>query len=178
LRFDNGGVRLVFRRMSANPFLDPAFHIRWSALAPHLVAPAIEAALERAKTAVDAIAARELDALSYENTFLELERSTEQLNLAWSKVTHLQSVADAPALRDAHNTMLPKVSAFYASIPLNAALWMRLKTFAATPAGRALTGISRRFLDETVADRASAGYAEVFRKRPRRYECLAARRHR
>ena len=34
--------------MSANAFLDPAFLIRWSALTPELVAPAVEAALERA----------------------------------------------------------------------------------------------------------------------------------
>lgn len=143
--------------MSVNPFLDSAFHIRWSALSPELVAPALESALERAKAAVDAIAARDLGSLTYENTFLALENSTEELNQAWSKVTHLQSVADAPALREAHNAMLPKVSAFSASVPLNAELWARLKAFAATPAAAALKGIHRRFLDETVADFKQAG---------------------
>lgn len=148
---------MVFRGMSVNPFLDSAFHIRWSALAPELVAPAVEAALERAKAAVDAIAGRDPGALTYENTFLALEHSTEELNQAWSKVTHLQSVADSPALREAHNAMLPKVSAFFASIPLNAELWSRLKAFAATPSAAALQGIHRRFLAETVADFKQAG---------------------
>ena len=157
LRFDIAGVRLVFRGMSANPFLDPAFHIRWSELAPEQVAPAIEAALEQAKGAVDAIAARDLGALTYANTFLALETATDALHLAWAKVTHLQSVADSPALRDAHNAMLPGVSAFSASIPLNAGLWIRLKAVAATVEARALTGIHRRFLDETVADFQQAG---------------------
>jgi oligopeptidase A len=143
--------------MSANPFVDPAFHIRWSALAPELVAPAIESALTGAKAAVDAIAAQDLGGLTYENTFLALEQSTEGLTQAWGKVTHLQSVADSPALREAHNAMLPNVSSFYASIPLNAELWLRLKTFAGRPAAKALTGIHRRFLDETVADFKQAG---------------------
>ncbi len=143
--------------MSTNPFNDPAFHIRWSALTPELVAPAIESALAEAKAAIDAIASRDLASLTYENTFLALEHSTEGLNQAWGKVTHLQSVADSPALRDAHNAMLPKVSSFYASIALNADLWLRLKTFAATSAAKALTGIHRRFLDETVADFKQAG---------------------
>src|SRR5215510_6322481 len=108
--------------MSVNPFLDPAFHIRWSALTPEQIKPGIETALAGAKAAVDAIAARPLDALTYDNTFLALEHAPEELNVAWGKVTHLQSVADSPALREAHNAMLPAVSAFYAGIPLNAEL--------------------------------------------------------
>src|SRR5215212_3836668 len=113
--------------MPENPFLDSAFHIRWSELTPALVVPGIDAALARAQAAIDAISARDLGALTYDNTFLALEHATEELNVAWGKVTHLQSVADSAALREAHNIMLPRVSAFYAGIPLNPALWARLK---------------------------------------------------
>lgn len=141
----------------ANPFLDSAFTIRWSQLTPELMAPAIDAALERAQAAVDALAAREPAAADYPNTFLALERATEELTVAWGKITHLQSVADSPALREAHNALLPKVAAFYAKIPLNAGLWQRLNAVAQTPAARALSGIHRRFLDETVADFRQAG---------------------
>ena len=153
--------------MADNPFLDASFHIRWSALTPEHIAPAIEAALVRAQAAVDAIAARDAGAPDYANTFLALETATEELNVAWAKVTHLQSVADSPALREAHNAMLPKVSAFYAGIPLNAGLWARLKAVAYTPAARALTGIHRRFLDETVADFRQAGADLPAEKRAR-----------
>ncbi|HVU25975.1 MAG TPA: M3 family metallopeptidase [Opitutus sp.] len=140
-----------------NPFLDPNFEIRWSQLRPELIAPAITTALERAQMAIDAIAGRDLGALTYENTFLAVEQATEELNQAWGKVTHLQSVADSPALREAHNAMLPKVSAFFARIPLNEPLWRRLKAFAATPAAPGLAGIHRRFVDETVKDFQQAG---------------------
>jgi oligopeptidase A len=143
--------------MPANPFLDPSFHIAWSKLTPEHVAPDIEAVLARAQTAIDAIAQHDLGSLTYENTFLALEKATEELNVAWGKVAHLQSVADSPALRDAHNAMLPRVSAFYASIPLNAPLWERLKTFATSPAAKGVSGIHRRFLDETVKDFRQAG---------------------
>src|SRR5258706_14855027 len=143
--------------MSAQPFLDAAFLVRWSELTPDRVGPDIEVAVARAQAAIDAIATHDLAGLTYENTFLALERATEELNVAWGKVTHLQSVADAPALRDAHNAMLPKVSAFFASIPLNAPLWQRLKAVAETPAAQALTGIHRRFLDETGKDSRQAG---------------------
>src|SRR5688572_16292775 len=143
--------------MSDNPFLDPAFHIRWSALTPEAVGPDIDAALAHAQAAIDLIAARELGTVTYENTFLALEHATDELNAAWAKVTHLQTVADSPPLRDAHNLMLPRVSAFYASIPLNAALWERLKAFANSPAAASVTGIHRRFMDETVKDFRQAG---------------------
>ncbi len=143
--------------MSAHPFLDPAFLIRWSQLTPEHVGPDIELALTRAQAAIDAIATRDPRMLTYENTFLALERATEELNVAWGKVTHLQSVADSPALREAHNAMLPKVSALFASIPLNPELWRRLKAFAESPAAQSVAGIHRRFLDETVKDFRQAG---------------------
>jgi oligopeptidase A len=167
LRFDIGGARLVLAGVPNNPFLDSAFHIRWSQLAPEHIAPAIEAALTRAQAAVDAITARDPSGLTYANTFLALENATEELTVTWGKVTHLQSVADSPALREAHNAMLPKVSAFFASIPLNAALWSRLKACAATAEARALTGIHRRFLDETVKDFQQAGADLPAEKRTR-----------
>lgn len=143
--------------MPTNPFLDSVFEVRWSQHTPELIAPAIESALVSAQSAIDAIAATNLAAVTYDNTFLALERATEELNYAWGKVTHLQSVADSPALRDAHNALLPAVSAFFARIPLNPALWSRLKAFAATPAAAALTGIHRRYLDETVDEFRQSG---------------------
>jgi oligopeptidase A len=165
----HGGVGSVRgeRMNSSNPFLDPTFTIRWAELTPELIEPAITAALAEAEKAIGEVAARDLSSLTYENTFLALERATEELSLAWGKVTHLQSVADSPALREAHNAMLPKVSAFYARIPLNAALWERLKAVANSPAGASLTGIHRRFLDETVADFRQAGADLPAEKRTR-----------
>jgi oligopeptidase A len=135
-----------------NPFLKTDFEIRWSQLTPEHIAPAIKQALSDAQSAVDAIATRALTDVTFDNTFLALERATEALNQAWGKVTHLQSVADSPALREAHNAMLPDVSTFFARIPLNAALWERLKAFAGTPAAEALGVVSKRFLEETLAD--------------------------
>ncbi len=143
--------------MAENPFLDSAFHIRWSALTPELIAPAMDAALVRAQAAIDAIVGLPTDRVTFDNSFLALERATEELTMAWGKVTHLQSVADSPALRDAHNALLPRVSAFYAAIPLNAALWARLKAFAESSAAAGVTGIRRRFLEETVKDFRQAG---------------------
>jgi oligopeptidase A len=155
----------------ANPFLETDFEIRWSQLTPERIAPAIEQALAEAQSSIDRIAAAELSPVLFENTFLALEKATEALNQAWGKVTHLQSVADTPALRDAHNAMLPKVSAFFARIPLNASLWERLKGFAVSPTAAAVTGVRRRYMEETVADFRQQG-ADLPMEKRARFEAL------
>jgi oligopeptidase A len=143
--------------MRKHPFLDAAFLPAWSTLQAEHIVPDITLAVARAEAAIAAIAGLELTQLTYASTFLALERATEALTVAWAKVSHLQAVADTAPLREAYNAMLPKVSAFYAGIPLNPALWQRLRTFAETPEGRALTGVHRRLVDETLADFRQAG---------------------
>jgi len=154
-----------------NPFLDRSFHIRWSQLSADRIVPAVEHALAEADRGLAAITALAPEQAGYANTFLALERATDLLNETWAKVTHLTSVADAPALREAHNAMLPKVSAFFAGIPLNAGLWLRLKAAAAQPAVAALRGEHRRFVDETLADFRQQG-ADLPADRKARLEAL------
>ncbi|HKB90294.1 MAG TPA: M3 family metallopeptidase [Opitutaceae bacterium] len=143
--------------MSTNPFLEPTFFIPWSALTSERVAPAIETALEHAQSALDQVATIPPADASFESAFMGLENATEELNLAWGKVNHLTSVADSPALRETYNALLPKVSEFYARIALNDGLWRTLKAAADKPEVKALTGIRRRFVDETLADFRQAG---------------------
>src|SRR5258708_39226053 len=102
-----------------NPFLDRSFGIRWSQLTADQVRPAIEAALTEAEAALAGSAGLDGARVDFSSTFLALENATDLLNETWAKVTHLTTVADSPALREAHNTVLPKVSAFFARIPLN-----------------------------------------------------------
>ncbi|MBI2813350.1 MAG: M3 family metallopeptidase [Opitutae bacterium] len=136
----------------SNPFLGRSFAIRWSQLTPEHVAPAVEQALAGAEAAIARLAGRELAQADYAHTFLALEAATDLLNETWAKVTHLTSVADSPALRTAHNALLPQVSAFFARIPLNPGLWLRLKAAAGHPSAKVLRGEHRRFLAETMAD--------------------------
>ena len=141
-----------------HPFLEPDFHIRWSALTPDHVEADIGIALEQAQEAVDNLAGfEEGDELTFENTIIALERSTENLNEAWGKVGHLDSVCNSDDLRKAYNAMLPTVSEFYSSIVLNDALWKRIKAFSETDEAKSLEGVSKRLFDETMKDFLSSG---------------------
>ena len=137
-----------------HPFLDHSYQLCWSRLVPEAIEPDITLALDEARSAIENLAAPVGDdeTLTFENTLLALEEATEDLDLAWGRVGHLDSVRNSDELREAYNAMLPKVSEFYAGIPLNEGLWKRVAAYAATDEARTLTGAKKRLLDETVAD--------------------------
>ena len=139
------------------PFLAPDFHIRWSTLTPEHIEPDIRHALDLSKKNIEAIGSQDLTTATYHSTFVALEQATEVLGRGWGRLQHLDSVNDNPAQREGLNKMLPEVSDFYSSIPLNARLWHAVKTVAASPAIALLTPVQQRFVAETLADFRQAG---------------------
>jgi oligopeptidase A len=140
-----------------HPFLAPEFHIRWSTLVPEAIEPGIRHALELAKQSIEAICAQDPAEGTYESTFLALEEATEELGHGWGRLNHLDSVSDNPAQREALNKMLPEVTDFYSSIPLNDRLWAVLKTVGECPETAKLDPVEKRFVDETLADFRQSG---------------------
>jgi oligopeptidase A len=143
--------------MQPHPFLQNDFHIKWSTLTPEHIEPDIVKALDEAQATVDAVAAQS-EPLTYANTIATLDNGLETLNHAWGLVSHLDSVANSPELRAAHNKMLPKVSEFFAGIPLNEALWGTLKAYGKqSKSDPELSPTKHRYIKETLADFREAG---------------------
>lgn len=137
---------------AANPLLNLTDPIPFDRIRGKHVEPAVQALLADARTRLDAIAARGASARTYDEALGALEAVTERLELVMAVVSHLESSATTPALREAFNAVQPDVSAFYSSITLSEGVWAALKAFAATAEAAALTGTRRRFLDKTLAD--------------------------
>jgi oligopeptidase A len=140
-----------------HPFLAPDFHIRWSTLVPTAIEPDIQHALKIARQCIEAICDQDPAEATYESTFLALEESTEELGHGWGRLNHLDSVSDHPAQREAMNGMLPAVTDFYSSIPLNNRLWTMLRTFGESPETAKLDPVRKRFVEETLIDFREAG---------------------
>jgi oligopeptidase A len=138
-----------------HPFLDKDFHIKWSQLTPDHIEADISKALIDATAAVEKIAGAE-DAerveRGYEDTIGALDEALEPLSRAWGLVGHLDSVCNSPELREAYNKMLPQVTEFFSSIPLNAALWETIKAFGTSEAISKLSTTKQRYVHETMAD--------------------------
>ncbi len=135
----------------AHPFLTHDFHIRWSTLVPQSIVDDIEMALAQAQANLDAVIDQDRGRITFDSVILGMEEATRPLDEAWTLVEHLDSVNNSPALREAHNAMLPKVSAFRAKIPLMEPLWDLIETYSKTQDARDLTGVRKRSLEETVA---------------------------
>lgn len=139
-----------------HPFLQNDFHIKWTTLTPEHIETDIGKALDEAQAAVDAVASQG-PPLTYTNTIAALDDGLETLNRAWGLVSHLDSVNNSAELRAAHKAMLPKVSEFFAGIPLNEALWETLKAYGIERAAEDLSPTKQRYIAETLADFREAG---------------------
>jgi oligopeptidase A len=155
----------------SHPYLDESFHVRWSTLAPQAIQADITLALERAEQSLGTVTNQDRGRLSFESVVMGHEDALRELNESWGLVTHLDSVCNSPELREAHNAMLPKVSAFFAKIPLDEHLWDLILTYSKTDEARGLTGTQRRALDELLASFRQHG-AELPPEKKKRLEEL------
>ena len=150
-----------------HPFLSTDFHIRWSSLTPETIEPSINQALAEAKHAIETIRSQQPAEATYESTFAALENATESLSHGWGRLNHLDSVCDNPAQREGLNKMLPEVTDFYSSLPLDPLLFNILNTVAQSEAAKSLTPIHIRHMEETLADFRESGAALPDEKKAR-----------
>ena len=104
--------------------------INYAAVRPEHIAPAIEALLARARSAVEAAADPSL-APDWESIITPLDDACEPLWRAWSVAAHLNAVVNTPALRDAYNAMLGPITEYSTWVGLHEGLYqqyLRLRT--------------------------------------------------
>ena len=140
---------------SSNPLLDRGFPIPFDRIGPDDVVPAVAETLSRARARIDEIGAG--SGGGYEDVLGALDELSEDVERTWGPVSHLVNVASTPELREAHAQALPDVTRFSSRLHHHAGLFLRLRDYAASPEGAALTGLRRRHLDLTLRDFRRAG---------------------
>ncbi|MEO8938203.1 MAG: M3 family metallopeptidase [Burkholderiaceae bacterium] len=137
--------------VSTNPLLEGGDLIRYDAVEPEHVVPAVDHVLVEAATSVARLQA-DPTAPTW-STFVEpLEAATERLGLVWSAVSHLSAVTDTPELRAAYNACLPKITAFWTELAQNHALFDRYRTIEASPAFAESSPSRRRVVSNALRD--------------------------
>ena len=136
--------------MDQNPLLSLGLRVPFDAIEATHVKPAIESLIAGADERLEAVRKLGPGEYSFSSVMETLESSTEDLSFAMTVVAHLESVATSPQLREAYGEVQPLVSAFYAKIPLDAALWSAIKGFADTDEAHELDPVRARLLAKTV----------------------------
>ncbi len=151
-----------------NPLLDFTGLPRFDAITPAHVAPAIETLLAEARAEVERTAT-DLAPASWESIVVPLDRELDQLDRSWGAVRHLNAVLSTPALRDAYNAMLPKVTAFYTDLGQDLRLYRKYKALATAPGFAMLDAAQQRMIGNELRDFRLAG-AELPGKDKARYK--------
>ncbi|HST02408.1 MAG TPA: M3 family metallopeptidase, partial [Usitatibacter sp.] len=135
----------------SNPLLEFSSLPRFSQVKPEHIGPAVEELVSSGRATIERLAAR--DARPTWDTFVEpLDDANEKLARAWTQVSHLNAVVNTPALRDAYNAALPKVTEFFTEQGQDQRLYAGFKALAATPGFEAWPAARRRFVELQLRD--------------------------
>jgi oligopeptidase A len=141
--------------MTANPDPNPLLQFEglpaFDRIRPEHVTPAIGQLLDEAQAALERAVGPEV-AADYGAMSAVLDVATERLGRAWGAVSHLNSVADTPALREAFNQNLPKVTAFYTQLGADERLYAKYKAISASPAAAQLSTPRKKALANALRD--------------------------
>jgi len=137
--------------MTPNPLLDLSGLPRFDAIRAEHVSPAVDALLADARASVERVVADPRPP-SWDNVVEPLADALDRLDRAWSAVRHLNAVVSTPALRDAYNGSLAKVTAFQTDLGLDLRLFDRYRALAASPAHAALDAAQRKAIANELRD--------------------------
>ena len=148
-----------------NPLLDFSGLPRFSEVKPEHISPAIDELLAEARRATESAT----QASPTWNEFVApLEDANERLGRAWGQVAHLHAVMDNPALREAYNANLPKVSQYWTELGQNLQLFQKYKELSRSPEFSSLSAARKKIIENALRDFRLGG-AELPLEKKQRY---------
>jgi oligopeptidase A len=156
--------------MNDNPLLDFTGLPRFDRVTPDHVSPAVDALLADARRAVEAVAT-DARPPNWDNVVVPTEAPLEHLDRTWTAVRNLNQVVSTPALRDAYNANLPKVTSFYTDLAQDVRLFERFRGLAASPAFARLDPARTRLIENELRDFRLGG-AELAPDRKARFKAV------
>ena len=148
-----------------NPLLDFSGLPRFSELRPEHITPAMDELLAQGRATVAAVVRA---GASWDEFVVPLEDANERIGRAWGQVAHLHAVLDSPALREAYNANLPKLTQYWTELGHNEALFAKYKALFASPEFQTLSKARRRIVENALRDFRLSG-AELSAEKKKRF---------
>ena len=133
----------------SNPLLDFSSLPRFAEIEPAHVAPAIDELLAQGRAAITSVTSAPP---TWEAFVAPLEDANEHIGRAWGQVSHLHAVMDSPALREAYNANLPKITQYWTELGQNEALFAKYKELRESKEFSFLSGARRRIIENAIRD--------------------------
>jgi oligopeptidase A len=134
-----------------NPLLDFSGLPRFDAIAAEHIAPAVDALVADVRRVVEKVA-QDTGPATWDTVVAPTEPTFDHLDRTWGVVRHLNAVVNTPAIRDAYNATLPKVTALYADIAQDVRSFARFRALKAGPSFAALDPARRMVVDNALRD--------------------------
>ncbi|MCB1689873.1 MAG: oligopeptidase A [Halioglobus sp.] len=142
----------------SNPLLERHTLPPFSRIEPAHVEPAIRQLIERNKQRIDELLAS-TDEYSWDNLLQPIEELDDELSSAWSPVSHLNSVRNSDALREAYNACLPLLSDYGTWTGQHSGLCAAYQQIADSEDFNALDTAKRKAIEHALRDFRLAGVA-------------------
>jgi len=140
----------------SNPLLEKHTLPPFSSIEPAHVEPAIRQLIERNKSAIDELLATS-NSYSWDNLLQPIEEMEDELAQAWSPVSHLNSVRNNDALREAYNACLPLLSGYSTWMGQHTRLYEAYRQIADSQVYANLDTAQRKTIDNALRDFQLAG---------------------
>ena len=134
-----------------NPLLHFSGLPQFDQVRPEHVTPAITQLLGEARALIDTLG-QSTEKPGWDNFARPLEDIEERISRAWSQVSHMNSVVNTPELREAYNENLPVLTAFYADISQNEALYAKFRALRVDPSFDTLSAAQRKIIENELRD--------------------------
>lgn len=134
-----------------NPLLQTSALPLFSQIKPEHIEPAIDQLLAEARSVVE----QHLQAATeytWENLIEPIENAEDRLSKAWSPVSHMNSVVNSDALRDAYNACLPKLSEYSTEMGQNEMLFNAYQSIADGDAYATLDVAQQKIIQNALRD--------------------------
>ncbi|MGM0413195.1 MAG: oligopeptidase A [Pseudomonadota bacterium] len=155
-----------------NPLLRDFDLPPFSAIRPEHVEPAVDTVLaENRQWRTDRLAAG--GPWTWDNLLAPFEAAEDRLGRIWAPVSHMNSVVNGEALREAYNACLPKLSEHATELAQDEGLFAALKELAASEHYRELSPARRRVVDNALRDFRLGG-AELSGEDKARFKAIAS----
>jgi len=132
-----------------NPLLDFSGLPRFAELRPEHVSPAMDQLLAEGRAVIAAVTHA---GPGWDDFVAPLEDANERIGRAWGQVAHLHGVLDSPALRDAYNANLPKLTQYWTELGQNETLFAKYKQLFASPQFKDLSSARKRIVENAIRD--------------------------